>query len=280
VISGESYAGHYIPELTNLLIDNPIPGLNFKGTAIGNPYVDGAIDDGPMLEAFLRSHTVKSLRGEGREYPTGLDPYDVLADTCDLSHALFPTRWNGHQWGVSAHSHINSLRARMGQKQPRYVPNPIPDCLLDGYTMTYLHRLDLQKAIHATPSDPNSWSPCSNGLYVGRAATVIPLIQKAMNQTDLTLWIYSGDEDYVCNFMSTESWILDQNRTEISKWQSWVYTQPVDGTTQIAGFQIVFDRITYRTVKGAGHEVPRLQPAPGLQMFSDFLAAATGWKPQ
>jgi hypothetical protein len=48
-----------------------------------------------MLEAFLRSHTVKSLKGEGREYPTGLDPYDVLADTCDLSHARFPTRWNG-----------------------------------------------------------------------------------------------------------------------------------------------------------------------------------------
>jgi len=280
VIAGESYAGHYIPELANLLIDNPISGLNFKGFAIGNPYVDGSIDDGPMLESYLRSHTVKSLRGEGREYPNGLDPYDILADTCDLSHARFPTRWNGKQWGVSAHSHINSLRAHFGHKQPRYVPNPLPDCILDIYTEAYLRRADVQKAIYATPPDPNSWAPCSTGIYVGRAATTIPLIVKAMNTTSLTLWIYSGDEDYVCNFMSTESWILDLNRTEVSKWASWQYTQPVDGTVQIAGFQVVLDRLTFRTVKGAGHEVPRLQPAPGLQLLSDFLSAATGWNPQ
>ena len=41
LIAGESYAGHYIPELVDLLIDNPINNLNFQGFAIGNPYVDG-----------------------------------------------------------------------------------------------------------------------------------------------------------------------------------------------------------------------------------------------
>jgi len=50
VIAGESYAGHYIPELANELIDSPIKGLDFKGYAIGNPYVDGAIDEGPLLD--------------------------------------------------------------------------------------------------------------------------------------------------------------------------------------------------------------------------------------
>jgi serine carboxypeptidase-like clade 2 len=274
VIAGESYAGHYIPELVHTLINDPIPGLNFQGFAIGNPYVAGSIDDGPLLDQFLMSHAVKSLRGEGKEYPNGLDPYDVLADTCDLSHARFPTRWNGHQWGISAHEHINTLRQKFGHGKARYVPNPLPDCVLDVYTDSYLRRVDVQQAIHATPPNPNSWSVCSYGVYVGRADTTIPYIVEAMNNTDLTIWIYSGDEDYVCNFISTEWWILDLNRTEVSKWSSWLYTQPHDGSTQIAGFTTVFDRITYRTVKGAGHEVPRLQPAPALQMLQDFLNAA------
>jgi carboxypeptidase C (cathepsin A) len=274
VIAGESYAGHYIPELANTLIDEPIAGLNFQGFAIGNPYVEGAIDDGPLLDEFLMTHAVKSLAGEGDMYPDGLDPYDVLADTCDLGHSRFPTRWNGHQWGVSAREHINSLRVQRGKK--RYVPNPLPDCILDVYAANYLHRLDVQKAIHATPPKPDSWSSCSFGNYEGRADSTIPLIQKAIDETDLTIWIYSGDNDYVCNFISTESWILNLNRTEAKggSWRSWEYTQPHDGTTQIAGFQNKFDRITFRTVKGAGHEVPRLQPAPALRMLQDFLAEA------
>ena len=41
------------------------------------------------------SHAVKSYSGEGAMYPKGLDPYDVLADTCALGHSAFPTRWNG-----------------------------------------------------------------------------------------------------------------------------------------------------------------------------------------
>jgi len=280
LIAGESYAGHYIPELVHSLLEEPIPGLNLQGFMIGNPYVDGAIDDGPLLDQYLMSHAVKSLRGEGKEYPTGLDPYDVLADTCDLSHARFPTRWNGHQWVVSAHEHIDMLREKYapahhnGKKTSRYVPNPLPDCILDGYTSNYLRRKDVQQAIHATPPNPSSWSVCAYGVYVGRADTTIPYIVEAMDNSNLTIWIYSGDQDYVCNFISTESWILDLNRTELVGWSSWLYTQPLDGTTQIAGFTNVFDRITYRTVKGAGHEVPRLQPAPALQLIQDFLKAA------
>ena len=141
----------------------------------------------------------------------------------------------GGQWGVSAHQHLNALRnkAQPHGKHTRYVPNPLPDCILDVYTENYLRRQDVQAAIHATPPNPDSWSPCANGLYVGQEATTIPLIEKAMDKTNLTIWIYSGDNDYVCNFISTESWILAQNRTEVSPWSSWLYTQPHDGTIQV-----------------------------------------------
>lgn len=43
---GESYAGHYIPEITYLLFNNPIFNmsiLNFKGIGIGDGLIDANI---------------------------------------------------------------------------------------------------------------------------------------------------------------------------------------------------------------------------------------------
>lgn len=39
-ITGESYAGHYIPAIGHALLKQPIQGLNFQGVAIGNGWVD------------------------------------------------------------------------------------------------------------------------------------------------------------------------------------------------------------------------------------------------
>jgi len=40
-ITGESYAGHYIPSIAFYLVNNATDlGVNFKGVAIGNGWVD------------------------------------------------------------------------------------------------------------------------------------------------------------------------------------------------------------------------------------------------
>lgn len=39
-ITGESYAGHYIPVFTKFLLDHPNPDINLGGIAIGNGWVD------------------------------------------------------------------------------------------------------------------------------------------------------------------------------------------------------------------------------------------------
>jgi serine carboxypeptidase-like clade 2 len=37
-LSGESYAGHYVPQLAEILLLQPIAGVNLQGLLIGNPY--------------------------------------------------------------------------------------------------------------------------------------------------------------------------------------------------------------------------------------------------
>eukprot|EP00211_Chloroparvula_japonica_P003383 CAMPEP_0119119378 /NCGR_PEP_ID=MMETSP1310-20130426/893_1 /TAXON_ID=464262 /ORGANISM="Genus nov. species nov., Strain RCC2339" /LENGTH=442 /DNA_ID=CAMNT_0007108809 /DNA_START=75 /DNA_END=1403 /DNA_ORIENTATION=+ len=269
VISGESYAGKYIPELLTLLLSDPIPGLNFQGVAIGNPYVDADIDNGPGLELYRRGHFLKTLSGEGTDYPNGIDPYDILASTCGLTQALFPNVNNGFQWGKRPYDYAMEI---LEKEHEGYVPNPLPDCVANGFTKAYLNRADVQAAMHAE----RDWDgPCSNSVFVnwrGRVHNTVPLIEDAMDNSDLTIWIYSGDQDTVCNAISTEQWILGLNRPEIAPYQTWLYTQAKEGV-QVGGFQLSLDRLTWRSVRGAGHEVPRLQPGPALQLLDDFLAA-------
>lgn len=52
-ITSESYGGHYIPELTaEILKHNQDGAINFKGFAVGNPYVDPFTNDNTMYDAF------------------------------------------------------------------------------------------------------------------------------------------------------------------------------------------------------------------------------------
>jgi carboxypeptidase C (cathepsin A) len=100
---------------------------------------------------------------------------------------------------------------------------------------------------------------------------MIPYYEQFMDDTDYKIQVYSGDADTVINFISTETWILGLKRPVKKHWAPWTYSR-VDGTTQVAGWGVDFDRIAYRTVKGAGHMVPWFQPAPALQMLKEYLS--------
>lgn len=45
------------------------------------------------------------------------------------------------------------------------------------------------------------------------------------------------------------------------------------GFMQVGGYQIVYEGLTFSTVRGAGHEVPRVQPRRSLSLLKKFLAA-------
>ncbi|RHY61235.1 hypothetical protein DYB30_009004 [Aphanomyces astaci] len=58
-ITGESYAGIYIPYLASKLVQTPIAEVNFTGFAIGNPFTDQVADD-QFTESYLRLEAVQT----------------------------------------------------------------------------------------------------------------------------------------------------------------------------------------------------------------------------
>lgn len=42
---------------------------------------------------------------------------------------------------------------------------------------------------------------------------------------------------------------------------------------QVAGYNIAYERLSYWTVKGSGHEVPMYKPKEAFAMFRAYLGA-------
>ena len=78
--------------------------------------------------------------------------------------------------------------------------------------------------------------------------------------------VYHGDTDLACNFLLGQEFVNSLGQKEKSQRRAWIYNN------QVAGFVREFDRITYMTVKGAGHQVPQDKAPQALQMFANFLS--------
>lgn len=63
-ISGESFGGHYVPQLTWTILNrnkkSPKVPLNLKGMLVGNPWTDDKIDGG-SVPFWIYSHALCSL---------------------------------------------------------------------------------------------------------------------------------------------------------------------------------------------------------------------------
>ena len=267
MLAGESYAGHYLPQLTKVILDsrkvnpNGLPQRNFKGFMVGNPSTRTDFDFGDSLTKYYQTHGIIPLDDTNQNDAIGnFDPYDILVDVCHANSLKNKIRF--------PHPFVDRLRS---QKVPArlFVDNP-PTCI-DDHVTSYLNRKDVQTAIHAIPTN---WVECQGPAYTFGTMSIIPYYQDFMDNSDIKIQVYSGDADTVINFIGTESWILSLKRSVVDKWQPWYYTRADAPSTlppQVAGWRAKFDRMEYRTIKSAGHMVPWYAPAEALQMLKEFI---------
>jgi len=135
---------------------------------------------------------------------------------------------------------------------------------LGTITSNYLNVAKVQKAINALPTD---WQSCANINYDANGGPMLPYYESFFNlNPNLHIMIYSGDVDIgTVPFPFTMTCVYSLNRPVVETWRPWF----VNGAT--VGYVEVFDKITYATVKGSGHEVPLYQPLNAYNLFLRFI---------
>lgn len=289
-ISGESYAGHYAPQLAGLILDYIEEAgtsiINFVGLAIGNPLLNSVIDFEESV-VFQRTHALISdetseaviancnfsivainsgacniaLAELDREVSSFTDPYNILLDVCVSSMA--------HQ----------SRRLQRFRKRHRKLGSSSGsvDVCIEDEIMVYMNLRSVQQAFHAnTTSLPYRWSSCDEGIVDYDVSafddSMLPVLTRIL-EAGVSVLVFSGDEDSVVPFGGTRKQIRELAKI-VNLTTSVPYSAWFDGG-QVGGWTQSYGPLTYATVRGASHEVPYSNPARALTMFTSFLGGLT-----
>jgi len=279
-ITGESYAGVYVPSLTAQILDHPNSQTysQFRGLMVGNPCIwCVSVDMNAEQFALFYYHGLVSYSNYANWTAYGCDKQSTNAG-CD--HIMNVTL---SQIGVI----YQQLRGYSDN-----LPSLDPDDLYQDFCggngtldfvaidpnkcsplgdriQTYLNRADVQKAIFANPTN---WTECTNNInYTVAYASMIPIYKRLFSQRpDVSVLVYSGDVDIATvpfSFTITCLNELQSIATPVSPWQPWF----INGAT--AGYTEAYKQYTFATLKGAGHEAPQYQPLIGFNLFKRFLTA-------
>nr|XP_043611117.1 serine carboxypeptidase-like 45 [Erigeron canadensis] len=279
-ITGESYAGHYVPQLADLIVHSKAK-INLKGIAIGNPLLEfntdfnsrgeylwshGLISDA-TYDMFNRVCNYSTIRRQSqsrsltpicsrvsnqasKEIGRFVNAYDITLDVC-LSNVL-------------------SQSQVFEQSQDR--ETKIDVCVEDE-TIAYLNRKDVQAALNARLLGVNEWSPCSEVLSYEMENLEVPMtpVLVSLLKSGIRVFVFSGDQDSVLPLTGTRVVVnglakqLGLNTT--IAYRAWFSGNQVGGWIQVYG-----DILSFATIRGAAHEAPFSQPERSLALFRGFLS--------
>ncbi|KAI3667128.1 hypothetical protein L6452_42176 [Arctium lappa] len=279
-ITGESYAGHYVPQLAKLIVHSKAK-INLKGIAIGNPLLEFTTDFDSRGE-YLWSHGLISD-----------DTYELFNKVCNYStirrqaqsKSITPTcsrvaNQAAKEIGRFVNAYDITLDVCLSDvfsqsevlEQNQDTETKVDVCVEDK-TIEYLNRKDVQTALHARLVGVNQWAPCSEVLNYEMQNLEIPMIPVLVSllKSGIRVFVYSGDQDSVLPLTGTRvdvnSVAKELGLNTTLPYRAWFNGNQVGGWTQVYG-----DVLSFATIRGASHEAPFSQPERSIALFRGFLS--------
>ncbi|MCP9258665.1 Carboxypeptidase [Dirofilaria immitis] len=307
-ISGESYAGTYVPLLTAYIVQNiqmeQNIKLNLKGMIIGNGYYSGINErlggsnrsrrftasiivwfQDPFFHGWrmdpCTAHTVFDYLYFHGFY--GKKLWDELQQCCPQQYDGKPTM----KCTFDDYININTKRRPVPKPGLRTIYASSTDalddfpCYMANSITKYLNQAYVCSALHI-PSYIPSYQDCNPNIghvYMSLYNDTAQFFQQLFDSNyPLRTLIYNGDLDAVCNFLHVE-WFIEKfaksNSMSISDKKVWLYQLGMQLAPQVGGYMKRFEKdgttIDLITFKGAGHAVPLDRAGPMLQVLTNFI---------
>ncbi|OEL38046.1 Serine carboxypeptidase-like 34 [Dichanthelium oligosanthes] len=283
-IAGESYAGHYVPQLATKIVEGNKKAqkkdrIKLKGFMIGNAAIDASSDDRGLAD-YAWDHAVISdeLYGTIKKECTFPDDGKESAKCNQAWNEFFGAIRNIDIYSLytpaCTDTLANASRSRSSSswssrlaKIHRGMPYNTYDPCADTHVIDYLNRGDVQAALHANVTGiPYAWSPCSDVLTVwtDSVASTLPAIKKLV-EAGLRVWVFSDDTDDRVPVTSTRYALKKLGLATVKEWREWFTSD------QVGGYTVVYDGLTFVTIRGAGHMVPMIKPVQASQVFAHFI---------
>jgi len=274
-LTGESYAGHYVPAIAHrILNDSGDDGikLNLAGVAIGNGYFS-AVEQwkwyAPMAYKFNSAYGVTVLnKDEYKEMAAGAEVCTEIAKHCIENVTTCELATNSSCWGPTFFGVFKA--------QNRSVYDMTQQCnednaCVDSPNIENFLNLDLTKRALHVPLD-EVWTECNyrvNENWSERdfLASTMPYLEELLDK-GFPVLLYAGDYDYICNYMGVKA---------VAKALNWGYAAEFNAAgdhdwANGRGLARSAGNLSFLQVYRAGHMVPMDQPESALRMIDQYLA--------
>jgi len=289
-ITGESYAGIYVPTLAQRILDGNAAGqphINLKGIAVGNGCTGHSVGMcGNGAERVRIS--VDLFHGHGMISNTAYENISRLCgDYMDMSPECERTAETAirgvgridvyNVYDVCGNDNLHYepstvARSPMLRAPVDIVGDPVV-CVPTVLSDDYLSNEVVRKAIHVDGVNRTEWTSCSSLGYNRSIPSLLGDVYPRLI-ANMDVLIYSGDADACVPWNGSYNWTrhvaMDEQIRETVPWRPWMVSAA--GREWTGGFVTQWGaNFTYITIKHAGHMVPAFEPEAAITFYSAFL---------
>ncbi|XP_044334557.1 serine carboxypeptidase-like [Triticum aestivum] len=269
-ITGESYAGHYIPAFATRVYkgnkNNEGIHINLKGFAIGNGLTDPAIQ--------YKAYTDYAL-DMGLITQSEFSKINKIVPACEFAVKLCGT--SGTVSCLAAYFVCNtifsSIRLIIGSKNYYDIRKPCVGSLC--YDFSNLEKfLNLKSVRQSLGVGDIEFVSCSPTVYQAMLLDWMRNLEVGIPElleNDIKVLIYAGEYDLICNWLGNSRWV---DSMEWSGKKAFVSSTEkpfmVDGKE--AGVLKSHGPLSFLKVHDSGHMVPMDQPKAALEMLKRWTS--------
>jgi len=271
-ITGESYAGHYVPGIAAMIHtrNQNLPAGDIRIPLAGVAIGDGWVDPVNMVMAYPDMMYYTGLIGWSQKQTM----YELCKQTTDLikqdkmydAFTVWDKMLNGDIF-----PYPNLFHNMTGLNDyDNYLNTNAPESF--EYYAPFLNQPEVQKALHVgSVQFPSNPSECEKHLMGDFMISFQQEIATLMD--NYPVLIYSGQTDVIIGPPLTEMFLTlvpwkGQERLQTAERAVW---RIKDSDSEVAGYATVVDDFAYVIVRNAGHIAPYDQPAACRDMIERFV---------
>ncbi|TYI85427.1 hypothetical protein E1A91_D05G441500v1 [Gossypium mustelinum] len=292
-LAGSSYAGHFVPNLANALLDDNKQSkqskFNLKGLALGNPMLRNKLDDLAKFDLFFSREMINnSLYNQIKKECNVIDEDNyffnlkvVWSATCKnlMEQAIlvaFKTDANNY-FPLKLFDIFrdpcaeNEQDLNLGKQVVKLITEV--DMCSPLRAQCYFNLPEVQRAFHGNRTKLSyRWKGCFTANFKYNKADMdldmLPALKKLLQQS-IPITIFSGDQDGIIPAVGTLDHLkklAEELNIKLTKEETWSFRNQDGGSKYVFG-----DFLTFLTVKGGNHHVTASRPSQALDIFTNFV---------